>query len=201
MAEVGEIRVAAYVAGGFLSPESGYAATLRELGADGSGHVLIAVAARAEAEAGGHEPETADRAAAAQTEAEVEVEKRGPETAGQAGAQSAHGAQTANGRISGTIMLQVWPYGGQVVTGPGEAEIRALAVRPEAQGAGVGGQLLRAVIELAARLGTTHLVLSTEPEMRTAHRLYERAGFVRLPERDWSPVPGVNLLVYGLRLA
>ena len=37
--------------------------------------------------------------------------------------------------------------------------------------------------------------------MRTAHRLYERAGFVRLPERDWSPVPGVNLLVYGLRLA
>ena len=97
-------------------------------------------------------------------------------------------------------MLQVWPESGQVVQGPGEAEIRALAVRPDAQGAGVGERLLRAAIERAATLGVTHLVLSTEPSMRAAHRLYERAGFARLPERDWSPVPDANLLVYGLRL-
>lgn len=31
-----------------------------------------------------------------------------------------------------------------------------------------------------------------------AHRLYERLGFVRLPEKDWSPLPGIDLL--GLRL-
>jgi hypothetical protein len=36
--------------------------------------------------------------------------------------------------------------------------------------------------------------------MRTAHHLYEQEGFVRLPERDWSPAPGEPLLVYGLRL-
>jgi hypothetical protein len=28
----------------------------------------------------------------------------------------------------------------------------------------------------------------------TARRLYERLGFQRAPELDWSPVPGVNLL-------
>jgi hypothetical protein len=36
--------------------------------------------------------------------------------------------------------------------------------------------------------------------MTAAHRLYERLGFTRLPGRDWSPVPGVDLLVYGLDL-
>jgi len=43
-------------------------------------------------------------------------------------------------------------------------------------------------------------VLCTEPAMRVAHRLYEQAGFVRLPERDWTPAPGTTLLVYGLNL-
>ena len=37
--------------------------------------------------------------------------------------------------------------------------------------------------------------------MKAAHYLYEKAGFSRLPERDWSPEPGVNLLAYGLDLA
>jgi hypothetical protein len=36
--------------------------------------------------------------------------------------------------------------------------------------------------------------------MTAAQHLYEDAGFVRLPERDWSPAPGVNLLAYGLAL-
>jgi hypothetical protein len=44
------------------------------------------------------------------------------------------------------------------------------------------------------------MVLSTDPLMTTAHRLYERLGFTRLPERDWSPVPGAELLVYALDL-
>jgi hypothetical protein len=36
--------------------------------------------------------------------------------------------------------------------------------------------------------------------MTAAHRLYERLGFTRLPERDWTPLPGVDLLVYSLDL-
>jgi hypothetical protein len=37
--------------------------------------------------------------------------------------------------------------------------------------------------------------------MTTAHHLYESAGFCRIPARDWSPVSGLTLLVYGLDLA
>jgi ribosomal protein S18 acetylase RimI-like enzyme len=36
--------------------------------------------------------------------------------------------------------------------------------------------------------------------MTAAQRLYERLGFTRLPERDWSPVPGIDLLVYTYEL-
>ena len=36
--------------------------------------------------------------------------------------------------------------------------------------------------------------------MTAAQRLYERLGFTRLPERDWSPVPEIDLLVYSREL-
>jgi hypothetical protein len=39
--------------------------------------------------------------------------------------------------------------------------------------------------------------------MRTAHRMYEKAGFTRLPERDWAPGDAQSrehLMVFGLRL-
>ena len=71
---------------------------------------------------------------------------------------------------------------------------------PDGQGRGTGRALLRAVIERAAQTGVRHLVLLTQPEMQTAQRMYRRAGFVRLPERDWSPRPGMILLAYGLVL-
>ena len=149
MAVVGEIRVAAYEAGGFISADSLYAPTLRGLGADGNGHVLVATKAQ---------------------------------------------------QVVGTVMLQTWPHAGPVVASPDEAEMRALAVRQELQGMGIGRALLRHALARAAELGVRHLVLCTEPAMRVAHRLYDQAGFVRLPERDWSPSPGTRLLVYGLNL-
>lgn len=100
-------------------------------------------------------------------------------------------------RIIGTVMLR---SGGNVVTRSDETEIRALAVTPDGQGKGTGSALLTAVIERAARDGVRNLVLLTQPGMLAARRLYERAGFRRLPDRDWSPVPGFTLLAYGLRL-
>ena len=36
--------------------------------------------------------------------------------------------------------------------------------------------------------------------METAHRIYRRLGFTRLPERDWEPVPVVRLLAFTLDL-
>ena len=106
-----------------------------------------------------------------------------------------------DGRILGTVMLQRWPEGGQVVASQDEAEIRALAVSPEGQGRGTGRTLLRAAIERAEGAGVRNLVLLTQPDMRAAQHLYHQAGFQRLPDRDWSPRPGVTLLAYGLALA
>ncbi|MER6536894.1 hypothetical protein ABT215_24450, partial [Streptomyces sp900105755] len=51
--------------------------------------------------------------------------------------------------------------------------------------------------------GCTAVVLSTQPTMHTAHRLYERLGFVRTPDRDWNPLPepaDITLLTYELTL-
>ena len=47
--EIGDIRVAAYRADGFLSATSQYAAILHGLGQDGNGDVLVAVAGEAAA--------------------------------------------------------------------------------------------------------------------------------------------------------
>jgi ribosomal protein S18 acetylase RimI-like enzyme len=81
-----------------------------------------------------------------------------------------------------------------------EGEFRMLAVAPEARGQGVGSALLDHVIEHWRRLGVDVVVMSTLPQMSAAHRIYERAGFARLPERDWSPLEGVELIAYRLEL-
>jgi ribosomal protein S18 acetylase RimI-like enzyme len=109
-------------------------------------------------------------------------------------------AAVDGGLVVGTVMLTCWPAG-NVVRGPGEAEVRALAVAPDARGRGIGRMLVTAVIDRAARRGVRHLVLLTLAEMHAAQRLYTDAGFGRLPDRDWSPAPGAILLAYGLPLA
>ncbi len=148
-AVIGDLRVAAYRADGFLSETSAYAATLHALGSDGAGDVLVAV---------------------------------------------------DGGQMLGTVMLQYWPQAGNVVRGPGEAEIRALAVAPGARGRGIGRALVAAIMERAIHRQVRHLLLLTQPEMRTAQRMYAEAGFGRLPDRDWSPEPGEILLAYELML-
>jgi ribosomal protein S18 acetylase RimI-like enzyme len=80
----------------------------------------------------------------------------------------------------------------------GQLEFRMLAVAPEARGRGVGEALTRYVLNRAAELGVSTVVMSSSKEMRSAHRLYERLGFHRTPEADWSPVPGVDLITYRL---
>lgn len=78
-----------------------------------------------------------------------------------------------------------------------EGEFRMLAVAPEARGRGVGEALVRHCQQRARDEGLSGLVLSSLPQMRPAHRVYERLGFVRASERDWWPVPGeVRLIAY-----
>ena len=84
--------------------------------------------------------------------------------------------------------------------GPGEAVMRMLAVSESARGAGAGAGLIRACIDTARADGCAALMLSTQRAMTTAHRLYEKAGFLRTPARDRSPLPGMDLLTYALAL-
>jgi GNAT superfamily N-acetyltransferase len=84
---------------------------------------------------------------------------------------------------------------------PGESGVRMLGVEPSAQGRGVGRALLNGCIDRARHLGRAGLVLHSTPWMEAAHHLYETAGFARVPERDWLPVPDVPLLAFRLALA
>lgn len=87
------------------------------------------------------------------------------------------------------------------IAGDDEAEFRTLAVAPSGRGRGVGAALVTECLVRARSLGRRRVVLSTQPMMHAAHRLYERFGFVRVPARDWSPVDGTLLLVYVVDLA
>jgi ribosomal protein S18 acetylase RimI-like enzyme len=98
--------------------------------------------------------------------------------------------------VLGTVTFV--PDGGPLgeIAGPSEAEFRMLAVDPHAQGRGVGAALLARVIDESRARGKERIVCSSQPAMRAAHRVYERAGFRRAPEREWSPVEGVELWVF-----
>lgn len=80
-----------------------------------------------------------------------------------------------------------------------EAELRMLAVDPVARGRGVGEALVRHCLDEARDLGLGGVRISTMAQMSGARRLYERLGFERAPDDDWSPAPGVHLLAYAHR--
>jgi ribosomal protein S18 acetylase RimI-like enzyme len=82
----------------------------------------------------------------------------------------------------------------------GEAGIRMLAVDPGNQRRGVGQALLAACIKRGIQLRRRGLVLHTTPWMTAAQQLYERAGFVRIPQRDFTPIPDVPLVAFRLPL-
>ena len=81
-----------------------------------------------------------------------------------------------------------------------EGEFRMLGVAGRARGLGIGTALTGHCIERTRELGLPRLVLCSAAYMKTAHRIYERLGFSRLPERDWSPIPGVDLYAFALDL-
>jgi ribosomal protein S18 acetylase RimI-like enzyme len=102
--------------------------------------------------------------------------------------------------VLGTVTLCREGSPWREISQPGEGEFRMLAVAPHAQGQGVGEALARHVVDRFREEGAAAVVLSSTPSMTSAHRLYERLGFGRCPERDWEPLPGVALIAYRLEL-
>lgn len=105
-----------------------------------------------------------------------------------------------SGTVVGSVALVLSGAFGNVTTSDEEAAFRMLVVDPAVQGRGVGELLVSTCLDRARAAGKRRMVISTDPRMTAAHRLYERLGFTRLPERDWSPVPGIDLLVYARNL-
>ncbi|MDI2028620.1 GNAT family N-acetyltransferase [Saccharopolyspora sp. TS4A08] len=83
---------------------------------------------------------------------------------------------------------------------PGEMEFRMLAVDPSSGCRGVGRELVEAVLDRARAEGVGRVVLCVSETAHRPRRLYERMGFQRMPERDWSPTEGVRLLGHSLDL-
>jgi len=74
----------------------------------------------------------------------------------------------------------------------GLGEVKRMYTRPELQGRGIGGGILREIEALARREGLATLVLETGDRHPAAWRVYERAGFSRrgpvldYPDSEWS---------------
>ncbi len=75
----------------------------------------------------------------------------------------------------------------------GEMEFRFLAVVPSAWGTGVSEALIHACDAYARAAQTRALTIGVRDSNVRAQSLYIRHGFSRLPDRDFTPVPGVLL--------
>ena len=106
-----------------------------------------------------------------------------------------------DGAIVGTVLL--YPTGAVMAIGRGSSplacpEVRLLAVAPAARGKGVARRLMEECIRRARAAGAPALTLHTADIMSVAMALYERMGFTRAPELDFSPAP--RMTVKGYRL-
>jgi GNAT superfamily N-acetyltransferase len=103
----------------------------------------------------------------------------------------------AEGALLGTVTRTPPGSPWREVASDGEGEFRMLAVDPDARGTGAGTALARHCEERAREHGAVGMALSSLAVMTAAHRIYERLGYAREPSRDWSPLPGVDLLAFS----
>jgi GNAT superfamily N-acetyltransferase len=108
-----------------------------------------------------------------------------------------------DGTLIGSAMLfpaHADAYRGEAAA-PHAPEVRLVAVAPEARGRGVAKALMEECVRRARAAGATELGIHTSRSMRAAITLYERMGFVRVPERDFRPAGAELVEGYRLRLA
>jgi ribosomal protein S18 acetylase RimI-like enzyme len=87
--------------------------------------------------------------------------------------------------------------GGTATSVKNASGIRLLGVDPAFRNLGAGRALTQACIDRARELGHSEVILHTTQAMRVAWGLYERLGFTRSPDLDFSQQ---DLPVFGFRL-
>ena len=78
---------------------------------------------------------------------------------------------------------------------------RLIAVLPERRGRGIGKALVEECIRRSREQGAAAFALHTTPYMQLAQGMYERMGFVRVPEFDFHPRPGLTVMAYRYDLS
>lgn len=73
--------------------------------------------------------------------------------------------------------------------GADTAEIKRMYVKPLSQQSGTGTLLLNEAVEFAMKAGYARIQLDTLNSMLPAIRLYEKAGFYRIPAYYFNPEP------------
>lgn len=169
--DVGALTAEAYHADRLLRPEDDYTVELRDAERRAQEAVLlVALVPPTPTPTRASRPPHDDRAGA-------------PDEAG------------GEGVVVGTVTLAPAGTSYAEVAEPGEAEIRMLAVAPEARRRGAAEALMRSALDHAVTSGHRRVVLSTFDAMQAAQRLYGRLGFVPAPERDWQH-EGVRVRVH-----
>lgn len=105
-----------------------------------------------------------------------------------------------HGTIVGSVAFALGDTAYADIATAGEAEFRTLVVANDARRRGIGEALVGECVALGRRAGASVLRLSTGPSMTQAQRLYERLGFARTPDLDWSPNPGTGNLLKAYEL-
>lgn len=106
-----------------------------------------------------------------------------------------------DGKLAGAVTLYLKPAGSTHRGWPaGWAGIRLLAVKPRYRGRGIGRALMDECVRRCRAAGIRAIGLHTTEIMNVAQRMYERMGFVRAPEFDFRPRPGVVVMAYRFDL-
>lgn len=82
----------------------------------------------------------------------------------------------------------------------GHAGVRLLAVSPAGRSKGYGRLLMDECIRRAREDSAKAIGLHTTPMMAIARAMYERMGFVRVPEDDIQVAPDMTVMAYRLGL-
>jgi len=110
-------------------------------------------------------------------------------------------AVTGNHEIVGGVVyfgdMAEYGSGGTATQARNASGIRLLGVHSKATGRGVGKALTNACIQLARCKGHGCVILHTTQAMQVAWRLYEKLGFERAEELDFTQK---GLPVFGFRL-
>lgn len=80
-----------------------------------------------------------------------------------------------------------------------EADVQTIAVAPTAQGTGLGGRLLDALLEEAQRRGCREVFLEVRPDNAAATALYASRGFERIALRRGYYAPGEDAVIMRRR--